>query len=98
MALVWSGFFALQLFLAPKQPPESPEEKVAPVDEKAGPAAKVDPAPAPDPRPPADSPEDPGQPVVRAALPAAPVTPRQWLTLGSADPASGYSGLYYFDN
>jgi len=94
MALVWSGFFALQLFLTPKQPPQPPEDKIAQVDEKALPAAKDDPAPAADPKPPAAAPEDPAQPVVRAA----PVASRQWLTLGSADPSSGYSGLYYFDN
>jgi YidC/Oxa1 family membrane protein insertase len=94
MALVWSGFFALQLYLAPKQPAEAPEDKLAQIDEKAEPAAKADPAPATDPKPPADPPEDPAQPAVRAA----PAAPRQWLTLGSADPASGYSGLYYFDN
>ena len=40
---------------------------------------------------------------VAAAPPEAPAAnepavPRQYLTLGSADPQSGYSGLYYFDN
>ena len=98
MALVWSGFFALQLFLAPKQPAEAPKDKVAQVDEKAAGAVKDDPAPAADPKPRADLPEDPAQAVVRAAPAPAPAVPRQWLTLGSADPESGYSGLYIFDN
>jgi YidC/Oxa1 family membrane protein insertase len=102
LALVWSGFFALQIIFSPQQPPKPPADQdaqVAQVDDAARPAAIDDPAASPaDPRSPIPAPEDPAQPIVRPAPPALPATPRQRLTLGSADPASGYSGLYYFDN
>src|SRR5262245_60036445 len=94
--LVWTSFLALQVWLAPQR---LPGQKAADgkLDkgkrEIAQKAAGADEA----------APEKPPQPEVEApkaeiVAPQLPAVPRQRLVLGSFDPASGYTGLYYFDN
>jgi YidC/Oxa1 family membrane protein insertase len=97
--LMWTSFIFLRAYLAPEPPVakakkgEVAEKKVAPEEQPAEKAAE----------PAEKAAEPPAQPEIRpappepAALPAA-APNRQRLTLGSADPASGFSALYYFDN
>lgn len=91
--LIWLTFFALQArFFPPRPQPQAAKEKKLDkqgeppaVDQKAD-LAKAD-AAAADQAPPAVKPP-----------PALPTTPRQWVAIGSADPASGFSSLFIFDN
>jgi YidC/Oxa1 family membrane protein insertase len=98
IVLVWTGFFLLQVYFAPKKPPQA---KPA-----AGEVAKGEANKAPNPQAENDNAKEPGEPAkpgeappaAEIAAPAAPGIPRQWLALGSLDPASGYTALYSFDN
>jgi YidC/Oxa1 family membrane protein insertase len=98
VGLIWLTWIPLQVYLAPKRP-QRPADKAAnelvaekPGDEKPAPDAKLT---GEDEAKPTPAVEENKPAVVR---PAAPVVPRQWLALGSADPSSGFSGVYYFDN
>src|SRR5262245_1119979 len=99
VAFVWLSWIPLQLYFASKrpQPPEKPaDEAVVQADD--GEKRPQDDQAAKDESQPAEAkPAEIPDAAVRAAL-AAPAIARQWFTLGSADPDSGYSGLYYFDN
>jgi YidC/Oxa1 family membrane protein insertase len=103
LSLVWLSWGALQIYLASKRPlpAEKPDEAIAQADvdakrEPVEPSAQDESKLAAEAKA-AEAAEKPDA-EVRAALPAPPAVSRQWLTLGSADPDSGYSGLYYFDN
>ncbi len=113
LALVWLSWIGLQLYFADKKPPqaEKPDDgAVAQADEKAGDkekAAKKDERLEKDAR--IADPAAKDQPAVLAAREASEReaaereakesgVPRQWLTVGSADPASGFAALFYFDN
>lgn len=91
--LIWLTFFALQArFFPPKPQPqlaqEAPKEKKQPDQEQ--PAAGGKGAPVAEERPPA---------IAEARRPPdRPSAPRQWVAIGSADPASGFSALFIFDN
>jgi YidC/Oxa1 family membrane protein insertase len=102
VALIWLSWIPLQIYLASKRPRplENPADEAvaqAPADERR----PQDGQPAIDDSKPldakaAEAPEKPDA-ALRAAQ-AAPAVSRQFLTLGSLDRSSGYSGLYYFDN
>jgi YidC/Oxa1 family membrane protein insertase len=94
--LVWGSFLALQLWLAPPQPPAQ-QAADGKLDKGKREVAKKDadqpPPPAKEPLPPELEPSKP-----ELAAPEGPEVAQQRVVLGSLDPASGYSGLYYFDN
>jgi YidC/Oxa1 family membrane protein insertase len=102
--LLWSGFIALQMYLAPKRPPapQPDPNAVAKVAEKAdgkdGKKEQLDQAKLDEKEPvKADGEQPPKQPEV--APPAAePTVPRLRGTLGSGDPASPYKMLVTWDN
>jgi YidC/Oxa1 family membrane protein insertase len=94
--LVWTGFLVMRAYLLPPQPvAEQPKDgEPAAKDGSDEIAGKERPAT----EEPARKPEvEPPKPPIVAA-PVGPSVARQHLTLGSADPNSGYGGVYYFDN
>jgi YidC/Oxa1 family membrane protein insertase len=94
--LIWLTFFALQARFFPPRPPQpqAAQEKKPNKNGAAQAGQKAD-QPQPD-RGPAGPPA-PAEAEVKAP-PAMPTTPRQWVAIGSADPASGFSSLFIFDN
>jgi YidC/Oxa1 family membrane protein insertase len=89
--LIWTGFIALRLTLAPPPPPVAKK----PGDENPG-AKAVNPPVAKD-----EEKDKRDQPPADAAAPkaaAAPANPRQLITLGSLDPASPYRMLVTLDS
>jgi YidC/Oxa1 family membrane protein insertase len=108
LALVWLSWIGLQLYFAEKKPPqaEKPEDgAVAQADDKAGDPdslakqdkAKTDEQLEKDAR--IAAPENKDAPAVVAEREAKESDiAREWLALGSADPASGFAAVYYFDN
>src|ERR1051326_497221 len=96
VALIWLTFIPLQIYLASKRPQakKAAADQVAKVETDQKAEAAPDQPPSDEPKP-AAADEKPESAIGPA--PAAPLLPRQWLTLGSTDPSSGYSGLYYFD-
>jgi len=98
IVLVWTGFFLLQVFFAPKKPPQpkAPAGEVAKNEADKAAKEKANNENAAQPGEPAKPGEAP--PAAEIAAPTAPAVPRQWLTLGSLDATSGYSALYSFDN
>lgn len=93
--LIWLTFFALQARFFPPRPPQPQAAKEKKLDKDQGQQVagqkgddqKADRGPA---APPAAA--------EIKAPPALPPTPRQWVAIGSADPASGFSSLFIFDN
>lgn len=102
------SWIALQVYLNSKKPPlpDKADDAVVQADEQAKPADKEAQAEKDPAAPGADAAKadaeaklEKDKPEVAAApAPTVPAIPRQLLTLGSADPASGYAALYYFDN
>jgi len=93
---MWTGFLVLRLYLLPPQPVANQPQDGKPAankDGKEGIARKEAPAAEDLVRRPEVEPAKP-----QIAAPAASSAPRQYFTLGSADPETGYSALYYFDN
>jgi YidC/Oxa1 family membrane protein insertase len=87
--LMWTGFLALRMYLAPPQPPVAEQAEDAKQEEPKKGEKKAEEAPK--------KPEvEPARPKV--AAPDAAKNAREWVTIGSADPASGFGGLYYFDS
>jgi YidC/Oxa1 family membrane protein insertase len=105
LAIVWLTWILLQMVFPPARRPAAPQaegQQAAKQDVARGPDDKAEQGDK-DSKPLAAA-QEPGrepeatQPAPEIAAPAAPPVPRQWLTLGSADPASGYGALYIFDN
>jgi YidC/Oxa1 family membrane protein insertase len=94
--LIWLTFFALQArFFPPRpQPQAAKEKKLDKEGQQPGAGQKAEDQQADQPQP--DQP--PGAADEVKAPPALPATPRQWVAIGSADPASGFSSLFIFDN
>jgi YidC/Oxa1 family membrane protein insertase len=102
--LVWLTFFALQARFFPPRPPQPQAAKAKNLDKDGGKDEGEGPQAA---TPQAEGPNGgrlpaAGQPAAAAAEakapPAMPEAPRQWVAIGSADPASGFSSLFIFDN
>jgi len=97
ITLIWGSWIALQAYLESKRPKQAkqPEKPVAKADAKPNAGEQpVDPTEA-GPKPPAE--------VAAEAKPAPPAeerpaAPHKWTALGSADPASGYPGVFYFNS
>lgn len=90
--VVWGGFVALQLYFDPPKPkpPAAKAEKAeqAKVDNK-----QADAAAAAKEKPEVDKPEEkPAPPAISSNV------ARRWVTLGSLDPASGFTLLVTLDN
>jgi YidC/Oxa1 family membrane protein insertase len=88
--VLWTGFIALRVYLLPPQPvaKQQQADKNAPAAENA--KEKV-----------AEKQEPIAKEPVRPAAAAAPEpskVARQRVAIGSADPTSGHSAVYYFDN
>lgn len=99
LSLVWMSWIALQLYLASKRPPvaEKPldeaivqadgKEKTAKKDERLEKEARI------------------SDPALKEQLAVVaernvrdPEVARQWIAVGSAEPESGFGGVFYFDN
>jgi len=97
LSLVWLSWVGLQLYLASKRPPvaaDKPDEAIAQADGQQ----KLGEKPA-DKEARIAEPELKEQPAVVAERNAkTPEFPREWVALGSADPTSGFAGVFYFDN
>jgi hypothetical protein len=100
LSLVWMGWIGLQVYLASKRPPvavEQADEEVAQAGDKEKTAEKAEERLDKEAR--IAEPELKEQPAVTAERNAkTPDLPREWVALGSADPASGYAAVFYFDN
>jgi YidC/Oxa1 family membrane protein insertase len=100
LSLVWMSWIGLQVYLASKRPPvaaEKPDEAVAQADEKEKRAEKADEQLDKEAR--IAEPELKEQPAVAAERKTQrSAVARDWVALGSADPASGYAAAFYFDN
>jgi YidC/Oxa1 family membrane protein insertase len=108
LALVWLSWIGLQLYFADKKPAQAEkpdDDAVAQTDEKGGDQdnlakldkAKTDEQLEKDAR--IAAPENKDAPAVVAEREAKESDiAREWLALGSADPASGFAAVYYFDN
>lgn len=110
LSLVWMSWIALQVYLNSKKPPggdKPADDAVAQVEPgEKGDTEKDSPAKAAekteerlekDAR--VAAPEIKEQPAVEAErADLDPKNPRKWLAMGSADPASGFAGVFYFDS
>lgn len=102
--LMWTSFLVLRAYFAPEPPPVAKKAADSVVKKAAdkGDESKADVEPIAkradgDPERGKVDAEAPEAPEI-AARPARAQEPRKRLTLGSADRASGFSAVYYFDN
>jgi YidC/Oxa1 family membrane protein insertase len=100
LSLVWMAWIALQVYMAGKRPPvaaDKPDEAVVQADDKEKPTEKGEVQAEKEAR--IAEPELKEQPAVAAERKVKTTdVPREWFALGSADPASGYAAVFYFDN
>jgi YidC/Oxa1 family membrane protein insertase len=100
LSLVWMSWIGLQVYLASKRPrvaADKPDDAIAQADDKEKSAEKADERADKEAR--INEPELKEQPAVAAERKTqTPTVPREWTALGSADPASGYAAVFYFDN
>src|SRR5262245_23227775 len=99
VSVVWLSWIPLQLYLASRrpQPPEKPADEAV-VQADAGEKRPQEDQPTKENEKPAEATRAESPDATVRAAPVVPAIARQWFTLGSADPQSGYSGVYYFDN